>query len=160
MNRRTGPLALAVVVLLAGWAEACHRRACYIAYTPCYTHCYPSCQPHIIAASATIVVRIPEDSTLYVDGKEQKGAGLVHTITTPTIPIGKTREFKLVVLGMYPEKKSEGKTTETEKKKPEKSEDDDPGPAPPGGYRLDKTAIMSPFGYVATTFVAPKKDKE
>lgn len=135
---------LAVVGLVATpqHAQSCHRSYCSVSYSycsvcyypmpacvPCYVPpapCYPHYPGRIVAASATILVHVPADAKLFVDGKLLEGTGSLRVVTTGTIPIGQTLVVTLRV-GDTEDDDEDG----DEEGPPE--DPDDPGPKPPPG---------------------------
>jgi hypothetical protein len=71
---------LAAVVAAGLFASAAAAQTYY--YPP-----PPSGQ--VVAASATITVRLPEGAVLQVNGKVAEGSGAVRTVMTDTIPLGR-----------------------------------------------------------------------
>lgn len=92
----------------------------YPCHPPAYLPCYPPGQ--IVAASATLFVRVPADAKLFADGKPVEGTGPMRVVTTNTIPIGQEQ-----IVTLRAEVKGPGGDDGPPK------DPQDPGPKPPPG---------------------------
>ncbi len=107
---------LALFTLLFGalwliWAEdvsaRCHRRCHHRCRHHCHRHCHycghcghcgTTCCAMPIAhheAQATIVVHLPADATLTVDGQATTSTSAVRTFVTPNLPAGQNYSYTL-----------------------------------------------------------------
>jgi uncharacterized protein (TIGR03000 family) len=105
---------------------------CYEPGPPCsppYRPPYPGFpSERVIAASATLVVHLPSDATLLVDGKRVPATGPTRYITTAPIPLGQE-----VVVTLRMEGRSKGGDGGSEEGDEPPRDPKDPGPKPPPG---------------------------
>lgn len=102
----------------------------------------------VVAASANVTVRLPENAVLLVNGKVVEGKGAVRTVMTETLPLNKDTTLTLRI-GVRPR---DGRDHAAGKPK-----DPNAAPAPTGddpNSGLTRTVTLRGFGQATVDFTA------